>query len=82
MFTWKPDLDGLFRLGKAATMGCCLRLHIRYGTVSLLGLIITGKKILIRSPLTYLQIICSWEGRVASRLFQVHLTRALCCFSA
>lgn len=78
----KPYLDGLFSLGKSKTMGCCLSLHIRYEFVSLLGLILTEKKILIRSPLTYLQIICSWEGRAASSLFQAHLTHALCCFSA
>lgn len=78
----KPYLDGLFSLGKAATMGCCLSLHMRYEIVSLLGLILTEKNILIRSPLTYLQIICSWEGRAASSLFQVHFTCALCWFSA
>lgn len=78
----KPNLDGLFSLGKAATMGCCLSLPIRYEIVSLLGLILREKNILIRSPPTYLQIICSWEGRAASSLFQVHLTRALSCFSA
>lgn len=82
VFTWEPYLDGLFSLGRAAAVGCCLSLHIRCKIVSLLGLIFTEKKILIRSPLTYLQIICSWEGRAASSLFQVHLTRALCRCSA
>lgn len=82
MFTWEPYLDGLFSLGKATAMGCCLSLHIRYEIGSLLGLIFTEKRILIRSPLTYLQILCSWEGRAASSLFQVHLTRALGCCSA
>lgn len=62
--------------------GVVLVCIIRCKIVSLLGLIFTEKKILIRSPLTYLQIICSWEGRAASSLFQVHLTHALCCCSA
>lgn len=40
----KPYLDGLFSLGKAATMGCCLSLHFRYEIVALLGLILTEKR--------------------------------------
>lgn len=27
VFTWEPYLDGLFSLGRAAAVGCCLSLH-------------------------------------------------------